>query len=163
MGSQINKSRNLFFLHRSCPRALRDKPTISLVLLSNMCDYLSMVVRRVFSVKKYALGLASLVMVMALGVGYIAGTSHTQNGRTATFNGIVTATTSDCLSGGVCTVMVANKSIVTGGGLSANAQDNVYGRVAKDLKIGDTVFVKALKTSKGFTMQRCPTCYIIKQ
>lgn len=122
-----------------------------------------MLTRELFSVKKYALGLALFVLAMGLGIGYIAGKSHIAGGQTATFNGIITEINDGCVSGGYCSLTVERKSIIIGGGKLSNPEDNVYGKVSSNIKIGNSVFVKALKTSTGFTLQHCSKCYVTKQ
>jgi len=76
-----------------------------------------------------------------------------------TFSGTVTNLSHECNVDGTCSVTVDGKLIITGSGLSPNASDNVYG--TSDVQnIGDKVDVKAIKSSYGYTLQGCSSCYI---
>ncbi len=78
------------------------------------------------------------------------------------FNGVVTGINNGCNYDGRCLIIVDDKSIITGGGLSAYPNENIYG-TSSDVKVGDKVTVKALRTGDGFTLQGCSSCYIKRQ
>jgi hypothetical protein len=80
----------------------------------------------------------------------------------AMFEGTVTGRNNGCAYDDACTVSVDNKVIVTGGGLTANPDANIYGVTDVDLSNGDKVSVKALNTDHGLTLQGCQECYITR-
>ncbi len=79
-----------------------------------------------------------------------------------TFSGTVTARNNGCTHDDVCTVSVDGKVIVTGSGLTADPDANVYGTTDADLRIGDKVSVKARSTDYGLTLQGCEDCYVTR-
>ncbi len=83
-------------------------------------------------------------------------------GSFATFSGTVTARNNGCAYDDVCTISVDDKIIVTGGGLTADPNANIYGTTDNDLRIGDKVNVKARSTDLGLTLQGCKDCFITR-
>jgi hypothetical protein len=89
-------------------------------------------------------------------------TTQQQVQKYAMLEGTVTGRNNGCAHDDICTVSVDNKVIVTGGGLMADANANIYGITDADLRIGDKVSVKALSTDHGLTLQGCRECYITR-
>lgn len=79
-----------------------------------------------------------------------------------TLSGTVTARNNGCAHDSICTVSVDGRVIVTGGGLAADPNANIYGTADNDLRIGDKVRVKARTTDHGLTLQGCPDCYVTR-
>jgi len=120
-------------------------------------------------------GLLIVIVVGLIGLGgwYVYSTHSVEKTKTVassnssgvTFSGRITQIYNECSADGTCSIVVNGKSIITGGGLSANDSDNTYGNLGlnggnSNLKIGQTVSVRALKTSDGYTLQTCSDCYV---
>lgn len=88
--------------------------------------------------------------------------THQSEQKYTTFDGTVTAMDNGCAYDATCSVSVDGKAIITGGGLSANPDANVYGATDADLAIGDKVSVKALSSDHGLTLQGCSECHITR-
>jgi hypothetical protein len=111
------------------------------------------------------------VIILIL-IGWYAWASQVRNDRQpaaqqatetfTTFSGTVTARNNGCAHDDICTVTVDGRTIVTGGGLTADPNANTYGVMDNDLRIGDKVSVKARSTDHGLTLQGCQDCYITR-
>lgn len=129
--------------------------------------------RQKFSLKLLLVIVAVVVVVVGGYVGLHSKKSSTQktslttaetHAPTVTFTGKVVAINNGCKAGGRCSFIVDKRLIISGGGLSKKASENIWGSVDSAAKVGDVVSVKAIPSPKDpvFTLQGCKDCYIKK-
>jgi len=110
--------------------------------------------------KSYVTKIAVILVILLAVFGYYIWTQ--KGGSFVTFSGTITARNNGCAYDDTCTISVDGKVIVTGGGLTADPNANIYGTTDNDLRIGDKVSVKARTTDQGLTLQGCQDCYITR-
>jgi hypothetical protein len=113
------------------------------------------------SVVMFGLVLGGLLWWFMAGQGEPTSTPQPRtSGKYTLFDGTIKNINRACDFDGQCAFTVDDKIVVTGGGLGPTPEDNIFGTIDRDLKIGEKVTVKALKADDRYTLRRCGECYV---